>query len=412
MSELLETIILNNDYEQLLNFPALEKQEINIKSPKYIGKNQSSTHLPLISIPPLHVAAMADSLECYRVIEYMTQKDFSYLNSSNYTPLHYACLYGSYEIISYIFGQIQRDPNLQSKWQKVAQDDVSKMDDRNLVYYAALAGSYEIISILIKNHWGGDRVDQYVSRAIITSIHRNSPECLKILLKYKRGSLPNTNDLTPLMSAISSQTENAVPILLQTKCNLHYMTNQGYTALSIACMVGMVSAVRMICDRMQSIDIPSSAYGEYESAVHWMCSSGNPEIVSIMLEKYPDLNYTVHGKTGIMCIPKSQPSSSIIKILELLINNGYILNNNGSELNYFLSAISPKMDVIEWFINHGANLDSPPPKSTNNMQQTIRGYIIEKAKRDNQFKQLVQKYPDLFQQKPPSDKTAPLSNKP
>ena len=397
MSESLEEIILNNDYQKLLTCPKIN-EDITISSEKYVKKVQSNTHLPLMNLKPIHVAAMADSLECYRVIEYLTDQNFATLNASNYTPLDYACLYSSYEIITYIFGQIQRDPKYESLWKKIIISDTSKTDGRNLIYYAALAGSPEIMTILLQNKWGGDKVDNYITKAILTSIARNSPECLKILLKFKRTSLQSSNDLTPLMAAIASQTEAAVPVLLKTKCNLHYVTNSGHTALSIACMVGMVSAVRMICDRMQSIDIPNHYYGKYESAVHWMCSSGNPEIVKIMLDKYPDLNYTFNGKTGIMYIPKTQTPEKTIQILDMLVKYGYVLRNTADEINYFLSAITPKIEIIEWFINHGIDLNLPPYKTNNNQQTTLRAYIIEKSKKSNQFKQLVQKYPDLFQQ--------------
>ena len=397
--------IFANDFKKLItsNYD-LSKDDLDLHSTR---GNVGSAHIPLTQLSPIFVAAMANSLECYRVIESKTGLDFSIKNSAEYTPLHYACLYGSFEIAMYIFGQILRDEEKANKWKTLANDDITRFrDGKNLIFFSTLSGSHQIMQLLLDNGWGGNNIEKHITKAISTAVSRNSPECLKILIKYKRNTvMANANDLTPLMSAISSQTDSAVPVLLQTNCNLNHVTSTGHTALSIACLVNMESAVKLICQRMQTIDLPPHAYGKFESAVQWMCSSGNPRIVKIMLEKHPNLHYVFNGKPGVYSLPPPTPVNDIITIFNLLNEHGYTFNAcpDYPEINHFLFAISPKKEIIKWFIDHGTDLSLPPPKnlSQKNQLPTIRDYIKKKAKESkeaNIFAEIVNEYPQLFEQ--------------
>jgi ankyrin repeat protein len=83
------------------------------------------------------------------------------------------------------------------------------------------------------------------------------------------------------MDAAVVQAHEFIQLLYENGCDPHYMNVKGETALSIACSVRATEVVRELLRFIVRVDVESD--GQWPSAIHWACHSGNPEIVEMIL---------------------------------------------------------------------------------------------------------------------------------
>ena len=113
---------------------------------------------------------------------------------------------------------------------------------------------------------------------------------------------------------------------------------------------------------MTSVDLPS----DYQSsgAVHWICTSCNPEIARIILSKGGvDVNrLDQEGHMGPFYMLDIGEEDDNIEVLELLLQYGLEINKKtpktASILGEFVSSITKPLKIIEWLLAHGADMNS------------------------------------------------------
>ena len=395
-SHVIADAVANGDYEYLKKVQLSQLAATNYSVPPdfivFSSEPNEKSNPDYNGVSLIHIAALTDSLECFMYIEQKTNQvlNFKTLSASSKNCIHYCCVGGSVEVLSYIFSQCKEGKEKENL-QTIFMEDYTK--EYTFLCTATLANSNDVVKLLLENgyglvHGGIDRINALVSKPISTSIKRKYVDCLKTLLKYKQTS---TRELSPLQVAISAGMIDAVTLLLDSGCKLDYINSSGETALSIACILGNVQIVKLLCDRMMDIDIPITE--PYTSAVHWLCKSGNPEIMRIMLECHPDLNRIDQaGKPGIAYLTiANRDDKTIIEMLDILEQHGYNMNDpKFPAIGVFLTAINVKAKVIEWFLERNVDLDLPI-KRNSGITKTIRQTILEKS-RSLAFKQLIDKY--------------------
>ena len=392
--KIVEEIAKNNlEYLRALNKKVLTSTNFNI-SEKIFSKTMKES-IGSNSLALTHVAAFFDALECYMYIEQNTDFDFSTKSSNSKTAVHFCCAGGNSEVLSYIIDEANQPGNedKKKKLQDIFESDYDPNIKMNLLDIAAFANSNEVIEILLENGYGinskgQDLRSNLVLKPIATCIKRKNGEILRTLIKYMKGA---SGDESPLMIAISSKINDAVRILIDTETNLNYMTSKKVTALSTACSIGNEEAVEMLCSRMSDIDIPESE--KAPAAAHWMCASGNINIMKIMLAHQPNLNrLNQFDKTCVSYIPTSKSDEIIINMLELLKENGFDINNKTNPpISYFLTAINMRVKVIDWLLMNGVDVDVIVKRQDSRPPKTARKIIIEKG-RMKEFKELIEKY--------------------
>ncbi|OHT12418.1 ankyrin repeat-containing protein [Tritrichomonas foetus] len=112
---------------------------------------------------------------------------------------------------------------------------------------------------------------------------------------------------------------------------------------------------------MTNIDLPP--YTQSKAAVHWICTSCNPEIARIILAKGIDVNRLDHdGHMGPFYMLDVGEEDEIIEVLELLLQAGLDVNKKtpttSSILGEFVSSITKPLKIIEWLLAHGASMNS------------------------------------------------------
>lgn len=108
--------------------------------------------------------------------------------------------------------------------------------------------------------------------------------------------------------------------------------------------------------------MPSGIVGR--GAVHWICSSCNPEIARIILSKGGvDVNrLDKEGHMGPFYMLDVGEEDDNIEVLELLLQSGLKINEKtpktASILGEFVSSITKPLKIIEWLLAHGADMNA------------------------------------------------------
>lgn len=309
--------------------------------------------IPVSKLSLMHVAAFFNSLEIFIFLE---QKGLPINKKSDdlYLPIHYACLKGCEKIVEYI---LSKDPT---------EATVLPPVKYHLIYLATIGNSPAILKLLFKNGADAKAPENIENNPIYTTIRNSkSSECLEILLEEGLEYIHNYTDYSMLMHAISNNNDAATQLLLERGDDFEYVSKTNDNALSLACYLKKRSVVKYLCDHMTEIDIDPSL--QRRAAVHWICLSGDVQIVKMVLAKYIDVNrIDQNGNPGPFYLLDICDEDTTLEILKLLYNAGLDLNIRGKSvdgkktntiLGHFVSSIQRQTKVIEWLLKNGARAD-------------------------------------------------------
>jgi ankyrin repeat protein len=368
--------VLNNKIEELskeINKEILTHTNFRCNSESVSSEKQ----LSFDGLTLMHIAAMSDSLECFIYLMKNTHFDFTVLSADEFTPMHYACCFKSIEIISYIIELSKYKTEYADKLQRLYLEDAERKGEKSLMKLATSALSIDIIKLLFDS--GYKLTPEVRVHCINIAVNTKSVDVLNILLQNSSGK-----DSSPLITAISNNNLEAIPILIESNCNLQYCTSNFTTALSAACKQSSVSVVKMLCDKMTDVDI--NPVLKVDAACHWICISGSPEIARIILAHDIDVNrLNADNKTCVSLMKTVIPEEDDIEILEMLLEKGFNINHTPiSPLTNYVTGIKKKPKVVAWFIENGFNLNAKV-----NNKYTFREYII---KYKDRFPGIAEKY--------------------
>lgn len=307
--------------------------------------------IPVEGLTLLHIAAFFDNFE---VFHYLESKGGEFLNlrTSNgafYLPLHYACFGSAKECAAYI---LARDPalavvELECQWQAV--------------FLATFSNSPEILELLL-SHGADLRSPRNVqNRPFEQALKMNHLDCLLLLLQHSCKTDVDAFGMSPLMVAIARKAEGALEWLLDRGLDPTFVSFRGDTALALACTQGDVGTVKMLCDRMENIEIPESE-DRLSSIARWAVSSKNLDILRMVLKKGCDLNrYDVSGEQPVDAIRGIIDDATGLKMLEMLIEFGYdIHSRDPKDGKAFLDrviefTVSKYPKIVEFLLTKGAD---------------------------------------------------------
>lgn len=266
--------------------------------------------------------------------------------------MHYACFAGSYEVARYI---LENDPS---------EAKVVTITQYSLIFLATYSHNADILKLLLKN--GANINDQTCknNNPIGYAINSLNIDILKILLNAgSKTSSDNKAQYSSLMKAVICRAQGAVPLLIQHGEQPEFVSSDYQTALSLACFINQPDIVKYLCDHMTQVDIDPNL--QQKAAVHWICSSKNPEIVKMVLQKGINVNrLDDQGHSGVYYLIDTSDDKVVINILQQLLDNGLNINLQGknsagavtnSILADFVESIARPPTVIEWLLAHGAD---------------------------------------------------------
>lgn len=326
----------------------------------------NSRVLPTSSLSLMHIAAFYDSLESFKFLE---QKGIpiNILSGDSYYPIHYACLNGSFRVVEYI---LSVDPS---------QATVLPQVSCHLIVLTVFSGKSDILQLLFKNGADPNAPENMKNRPLLQAARHGSIECLKVLFENGCKDV-NYFDYSLLMMIIASDELDYVPTVVESGVDLEHMSKETYeTALSLACLQSYRKTVKYLCDRMKNVDIDPSI--RKRAAVHWICQSKDPEIAKFILAKGIDVNrLDEDGNPGPYYLMDLTDADTTIQILELLCENGFDINIQGKSvdgkeantvLGDFVASIHRPKKVIEWLLEHGADMNANMVASKKSIIETV-----------------------------------------
>ena len=393
--------ILQNNVEEVAKYESLYLRQFNLdffqkKNSK--NSNYSLASLPLTMLFPLHVATLNDSLEAYIYISKKTKMTSTTPDSNNFTAIHYACLYDSYEIVSYCFELAKTNQKMKKEIEELFENNYRTNNQSSVLCLLACKGnSLRILELLVENGY------KIVPRLNIIcediAFRMRNTQILKYLLKRCDITKP---DIFILYHAIQTRSLNVIPLIInELDCNLNeYDENTFLTPLFCACFsyshddktkeFSFKDVIKLLLGKMTEIDIPLII--NYKAAAHWMCFTGDIEIIKMFLQHNIDINrLDQNGKSCISYIP-NLPEQDTLAILNLLYEYGIDLNKpDFNPITTFLKIYNISFPILKWFLGHGSDPDKSLDIRNNDI--TVRQYIIDRHSFMNEqsegFEQLI-----------------------
>lgn len=195
------------------------------------------------------------------------------------------------------------------------------------------------------------------------AIKSRTYECLLLLLQHQ-CKIDVTSATTPLMLAITEGMSDAIEPLLDLGIDPNYVATNGCTALSYACIAGDLKAVKILCDRMDMIEIPSKGVENFSSIARFAVSSKNIEILKTVLNKGCDLNrYDYACEIPADAIRGTMDDQLAVKFIDLMVKHGFDINvrsevKNSSFIDRLMdfATVGKYPKVCDYLLSHGANV--------------------------------------------------------
>lgn len=362
-------IIRNNECNKLEEYlNGVSDHSMLIRATYSIQSRNNRFVQPIIpnnNLTLLHIAAIFDSLECYILL--LKQEGFTTrtLSADSYTPFHYACFNASYEVVMYT---LSIDPAI-----PIFDPDGA---NHQYLYLTVIGGDPKILEQLFKLKVDINSLKNRRDDVFTKCISCRSIECLKILLEHvKNTKYSEFGDTTMQMKAIINNQPEALRLLVNNVDDIKFINSLGESVFSLACFYGIgfksviIDMLRML---HKSVCIEPPKATRCKGVCHWICTLCDLDVAREML-KTPgiDINRLDNmGRPGIFQLidkdKNEKETQNIIKLIQLLIENGFNINvrapkeNNmyktESVLEKFTACIKPNMAIIQYLISCGADI--------------------------------------------------------
>lgn len=304
----------------------------------------------------LHIAAYYDSLECFCYLHEISGINLQIQSIRNFYPLHYACYNGSKEVASYILAKDQYQTSL--------------VTNNSFLCFTIHGGCSDILEELFRN---GSKIIKSQSRfddPIEKALFYNNFKCCEILMKHIEEYQAY---LTPAITAARTFNPELIKFLVKGPEDLEFSPHCQKSVFTIIfdqtngqnfkeLIMSWVTHFPYL--RIEPPDDIAS-----NGVVHWVCMLCDPILAAKMLET-PDVDVNrigLNDHIGPFYFEdsKNAKDDDQIKILELLIANGYDVNMQvpgrtiETPLKVFLKMVNLRYKVIDFLIRNGADPNLP-----------------------------------------------------
>ena len=269
------------------------------------------------------------------------------------------------------------------------------------VHLSIYANCPDILKMLLDkgaNVTSQKNVENHIFQQAIKS---RAYECLLLLLQHKCQT-DVTITATPLMLAITSGMSNAVEPLLELGLDPYFVSLKGETALSYACLANDVKTVKLLCEKMDIVEIPVGIEN-FSSIARFAVNSKNIEILETILEKGCDLNrYDYTFEVPADSIKGILPDDMALQFITLLVQHGFDINvrsekKHTSFLDRLIEFVTvgkyPK--VVDYLLSQGAEVKYVFPDNTTLLDRVKK---FKNSKRTNHklyYDIFCQHYPEI-----------------
>ena len=254
----------------------------------------------------LHAACILGDLEAVKLLATISSET----NNNGWTPLHFACHHGHYDIVQYLTEEVECSPYL------ATSDNVTP------IQLSCYSENTEIVSYLITKGIYDPNCPLY-NRDILLSSLLKSSKCPLSVLQY---------------------------LITDYHCDLSIKDIEGNTALHIACRESsQLDTVNLIINRC---DWPSHIKNNKgNTSLHVACKHGNIEIVKALLST-KKCDYYERNKA--QCTPLDLTSNP--DIAEMLIKEMYIFRDRNGNTPLHTACQNQNFQQIQFITNKHFNV--------------------------------------------------------
>ncbi|OHT14498.1 hypothetical protein TRFO_15167 [Tritrichomonas foetus] len=345
--------------------------------------------LPINNLTLLHIAAAGDSLEVFIILE-QYGFDIGCSSADSYLPIHYACMYSAFEVVSYIL----------SKRPEMAKSEPPV--EYHLLYLTATSGDPDIMTLLFDNNVNIKSQANSRNNPFFKAAQNRNIECLKVLLKNGERP-PNNDDFTfPMHAAINLQPEAVEFLIEYDESLINFCSPVTHrTLLGLCCFNGdsFKKVILNILRKAQEMEIEPPSNFECQGPIHWMCIFLDLDVAHAFLQHKINVNRIDNeGKTGFHYLidKPAHMENTIIELMKLLISYGFNVNiqrksqQNASisstVLEHFVTAISKSYKIIEFLIYNNADI-----YALNKHNKRLIDIVM--SKNDEKMKKIFKKSP-------------------
>ncbi|XP_035632938.1 dynein axonemal heavy chain 12-like isoform X1 [Oncorhynchus keta] len=212
----------------------------------------------------------------------VSQSAFSEVDNRGWIPLHAAVSQKNQNILEVTFAAS-------------SQNAVQCRTDRGKtpLFLAVERGLMENATFLLQNHSSSDCQDDEEDSPLVIAIRNDRLDLAKLLLGFGSNvNLEGCHSRTPLHEAAKLGREEFVELLLRSGANPDARSDYGLTPLALAAQCGHVKVVQALVQKAGA-NVESMAQ-DFATILFEASASGNPEIISLLLEYGADANVPKH----------------------------------------------------------------------------------------------------------------------
>ena len=207
------------------------------------------------------------------IVHHLVTDKHCYVNAKwglfGYTPLHFACKDGHFEIVKFLTNHPQCNKEVKDK-----------NNDRPL-HKACESGNLDIIRHLVSNkHCDVNAKGNYGHTPLHYACREGNFEAVKILTNHPLCDIEAKDKINnrPLHEACKSENVGTVlHLLVDKRCDVNAKGMNGYTPLHYACEKSHFEIVKILTDHSQCNIESEDKYND--RPLHKACESGNIDIV-------------------------------------------------------------------------------------------------------------------------------------
>lgn len=367
--EKLAKIVKDNDRQSLItnckNIRNIDSATIRIDI--YGGsEGNNESRIPEDGLTLLHVAAYYDSFECFAYLHLERKIPLRQPSSHSFLPLHYACWNGSTEVALYI---LTNDPT-------EAQYIVEGANELQLLNCSLIGGDIEIVKELLEK---GAKYDQQT--LINKAICLRRADFLKLIYQNLQNSR-FTSDTPLTVKAVFEHSPESLEIFYNGKEDIisKIPNKPNQNLISLICDFDHSKKFKNILINRILKDAKDLNLEPTNPSIpgicHWACLYSDVDTAKAMF-KLPgfDINRIGDGKTGPSEMSNKR-GKEILEMIELLIDNGFEINNTHDGkvptlLESFVFISVPNYEAIKFLLNKGADVDAKVINPANNKGNNI-----------------------------------------
>ncbi|KAJ4287731.1 hypothetical protein N0V90_012435 [Kalmusia sp. IMI 367209] len=305
------------------------------------------------------------------------QADVNTVDQEDKTPLHYAVMEGSDEMV-HVLIEAQANVNAVDK------------DKKTPLHYAVMKGSDEMVHMLIEAQANVNAVDKDKKTPLHYAARSYDTQKVERLIKaHVDVNAADQEDKTPLHYAAMEGSDKMVHVLVEAQANVNAVDKDKKTPLHYAAMEGSDEMVHMLIEAQANVNAVDK---DKKTPLHYAVMEGSDEMVHVLIEAQANVNAVDKDKkTPLHHAASSYNTQKVERLIKAHVDVNAADQEDKTPLHYAVMKGSDEM--VHVLIEARANVNAVDKDTRTPLHYAVSGKRIEK--RIQKVKRLVKAQADV-----------------